>query len=218
VSDGGFTRPLSIVDLETRLEVGTASTGGDCNSVDFCDQDTLVGTSHSLGRIVVFSLASDGTPSLTGEHVLWPYPNNATCAPGGLTAVTVSRAPTARLRSFEVDGLATVATRPLYFGLSACFSRDGRRLFVRQTQSVEAWTFDPLTGALGDAPLFSIPADYLEEFYGMERIALHPDGSRLYVPVWQAVRIHAPESGDLLDTKPVPVLASPGGIAIASGW
>ncbi|MCI0636622.1 MAG: WD40 repeat domain-containing protein, partial [Actinobacteria bacterium] len=216
VSDGSAVVPLSIVDVATRLEVGTVFPTSDCNSVDFCSDDSLVGTSDNQNQLIGFSLANDGTPSIDDLEGFLD-PNNVTCAPGGLVGVAISRFP-GSLRSFVVDGLVTVETRALPdFGLSACFSGNGQRLFARMQFSVEAWSFDPLTGSLGAAPLYSIPADFLETFYGMDRVVLHPDGSRLYVPGTGAVRIHAPNNGALLDTIPIATLQSAGGIAVERG-
>ena len=97
-----------------------------------------------------------------------------------------------------------------------CFSPDGKRLFVRQNNSVQARSYDPLTGTIGVVPAYSFPAASLSPYFGMERIAIHPDGSRLYVPVPGSLRIHDPQNGALLGTIPG-VPTSPGGIAVERG-
>lgn len=217
VSDGSSVAPLSIVDLDTRLEVGTVSTGSDCNSLDFVDDHALIGTSFNLDRIIGFSLASDGTPSLTGAMLPFSRAFNVSRAPGGRAGVAVAGGP-GRMHSFLVDGLVASTTRALpNTGLTARFSNDGRRLFVCTETTVEAWSFDPLTAAIGNTHLYSIPIDVIAPLFGVERIALHPDSSRLYLPAVNGIRMHDPENGVFLGTIPIgrPQLR---GIDIARGF
>lgn len=218
VSDGSAEAPLAIVDLGTRAEVGTVSTTDDCNSVDFCSHDTLVGTSIGLDQILGFSLAGDGTPSLSGDVLGLSLPNNVSCAPGGRAGVGITRYPTRQLLSFQVEGLVLAETRSVPgLGLSACFSPDGRRLFLREYSQVLAWTYAPLTGTMGVSPLYSLAVGGLDPFYGMERIAVHPDGTRLYVPQRNSIRIYNPANGVLLGSIPIPGVLKPSGIAVERG-
>jgi hypothetical protein len=74
-----------------------------------------------------------------------------------------------------------------------------------------------LDGSLGAAPLYSFPVQGLNFFFGMDQIAVHPDGSRLYVPAGSAIRIHDTANGALRGSIPIPGVLSPTGVAVERG-
>ena len=214
VTGGEPTAPLLIVDPETRTVVGSAPV--DCTTVDFSSNDSLVAASWLGNRLRRFTLDAGGTPSLAGEVVVLREPTNLTCAPGGRVGVLITSIPS-QIRSFEAQSLAPVEQRSISIsGQSVCFTPDGRRLFDRSASGVRAWAFDPLTGAIGAAPLYAFHAHIMLGAF-LEKIVVHPDGSRLYVPNRNAIRIHDPADGALIGTLPTPGVVRPTGIAVERG-
>jgi hypothetical protein len=114
-----------------------------------------------------------------------------------------------------------VDTRDLpFFGISGLVNLTGDRVFVRTQATVEAFAFDAATGALGAAPLFSIPerGNPNSAHIGADTMALSPDGTRLYVSANAGLRIYDPNTGDLLTTITGAGLNfTDSGVAVAGG-
>ncbi|MDX1459947.1 MAG: hypothetical protein R3348_02725 [Xanthomonadales bacterium] len=199
---GALQQPLSVVDLQQRAEVHSERLFADHTSVEFCDNGTLLVTT-TQGRFfdwnpdnALYSAAIDeaGDIDLTGARLSsGAQPNNASCAPGSLAGVLLDRE--GGLTSFTLPELDPVQT--VRFGesmpVAATFSRDGRRLFVRTQNSIQTFHFNAATGHM--LPAWSRNVQETRTFYGMDQIAMHPDGKKLYVDGGKSMLILDPASG-----------------------
>lgn len=199
---GSLQQPLSVVDTLLEKEIATAGPFVDHTSVEFCDNGTLlVTTTHgkSFGQgqdnaVYNVSIDGQGNIALKGSRLSsGAKPNNAACAPGSLTGVLLDRE--GGLTSFTFPDLIKADYRQLgtSAGVASVFSRNGRLLFVRTKYSIEAFKFDPVSGEMTDLWNKAVPET--STFYGIEQIAMHPDGSKLYVDGGGPLLILDPESG-----------------------
>jgi hypothetical protein len=199
---GALQEPLSVIDTGLRAEVATARPFVDHTSVEFCDNGTLLVTT-TYGEYfnagpdnALYDAAIDheGRISLKGNRVSsGAQPNNSACAPGSLTGVLLDRE--GGVTSFALPDLE-VTDRVRTSGSAAAaavFSRDGRRLYVRTPETVEAFDFDPVSGRM--APDWMRRAPGSLAYYGMEQIALHPDGRKLYTDGGAFMMILEPLTG-----------------------
>ncbi|NIP18323.1 MAG: hypothetical protein GWM87_09320 [Xanthomonadales bacterium] len=185
---GALQQPLSVIDTGLRSEVATAGPFVDHSSVEFCDNGTLLITT-TFGRhfnappdnaLYDAAISVRGEITLRGNRVSsGAQPNNSACAPGSMSAVLLDRE--GGVTSFTLPDLETadrIATQG-EAAVAAAFSRDGRRLFVRTPETVEAFDFNPVTGRMSAD--WTVRLSGSLAYYGMEQIALHPDGRKLYV-------------------------------------
>jgi hypothetical protein len=200
---GALQQPLSVVDTRSRVEVATAGPFLDHTSVEFCDDGTLLVTTTS-GRYLdqapdnaLYDAEIDpqGNLTLRGHRVAsGAQPNNSACAPGSRAGVLLDRS--GGLTSFTLPDLVVAERESTQAGaaaISAAFSSDGRGLYVRTADAVEAFDFDPVTGAMSRGWVAAAPGSLA--YYGMEQIALHPGGGKLYVTGSGSMRILDPRTG-----------------------
>jgi hypothetical protein len=199
---GALNQPLSVVSLADRSEVSTSGPFADHTSVEFCDNGTLlVTTSHGEyygagnGSLHAASLDSVGQISLSGAQISsGAQPNNSACAPGSMAGVLLDR--NGGLTSFTLPGLlpADQEFTQVPEVVSAGFSSDGRRLFVRTATTVEAFEFNPLTGEM--SPDWKRVAPRSSPYYGMDQVAVHPSGDKVYVDGGDVLLILDEASGE----------------------
>jgi hypothetical protein len=199
---GALQQPLSVVDTALRAEVATAGPFVDHTSVEFCDNGTLLVTT-TFGRYfdsrldnALYDAVIDhaGNISLQGHRVSsGARPNNSACAPGSLAGVLLDR--DGGLTAFSLPGMEIVDRQRTRGSAAqaAVFSSDGRRLYVRTPETVEAYDFNPLTGLMSPDWVLRAPGSL--PYYGMEQIALHPRDDKLYVDGGGAMLILDPLSG-----------------------
>jgi hypothetical protein len=204
--DGFDPAPVSVVDTVSGAEVATFDLGTDCNSVDVCDDRSVLVTSFFAGTVRRLVLGLDGQLSDTGESSFVGQPGNVACAPGSTTAVVVDRLTSAVL-SFGIPGLGSLDTATLstFDAQSAVFDSSGTSLFARASGgAVDA--FDYASGAF--SPRWSVPVPPVDTLFGTDQLAVHPDGLKLYVPA-------AGEGVLVLDTATgataAPTIATPSG-------
>ena len=165
--------------------VGTTSVLGDQNSVEVCDNGSVLVTSALTGinSIRRLTISSTGALTDTGQSLALPGagPNSTVCASGGTVGVVVDL--TGDLRSFLINGMTPIATQPLpgtNFGLNVAISSDGTKVFGRRSSDfLTAYAFNPATGAFG-GQLWSTNVGATQAFYGVDQIALDPGGRRVY--------------------------------------
>ena len=111
------------------------------------------------------------------------------------------------LSSFTLPGLDMADYESLNSstGVAAVFSPNGRRLFVRTRQSVEAFDFNPATGAMH--PDWKQPLAATSTFYGVDQIAVHPKGDKLYVDGGSSMLILDPNTGSQVGAIGTPIRA-----------
>jgi hypothetical protein len=199
---GALQQPLSVVDTALRAEVATAGPFIDHTSVEFCDDGTLLLTT-TFGQYfgdgldnALYDAAIDGAGgiSLRGHRVSsGTRPNNSVCAPGSLSGVLLDR--DGGVTAFSLPDLEIIdrqRTRGTT-AQAAAFSDDGRRLYVRTPETIEAFDFDPVAGLMSADWVRHAPGSL--PYYGMEQIALHPRGDKLYVDGGGSLLILDPRNG-----------------------
>lgn len=221
VCGSGIDEPLSSVDLASRAEVDTLAlpAAGSCKAVAVCADGSVLTTWSNLQEVRRFTLDGSGMLSDTGESLSLPGPaNDLFCAPGGTSAAVVVNFPP-RLQSFGVPGLTPVDLQPLstfFDGISGQIHPDGDRAYVRQSSSVAVFNFDEATGVIGGPSLLSFPVTPVGLLHGVERLALHPGGQKVYVPQTDRVDVFDPDGG-LLTSLTDPALVAPTGICLGPG-
>lgn len=202
---GSLQQPLSVVDTFLEREIATAGPFVDHSSVEFCDNgNLLVTTTHGKvygqgldNALYDVSIDANGHIELKGNRLSsGAQPNNAICAPGSFAGVLLDRE--GGITSFTFPGLVKAEYRSLgnAAGVAAVFSRDGRSLFVRTRYSVQAFHFNPLTGAMSE--LWALEMPETSTFYGIEQIAIHPESNKLYVDGGGPLLILDTETGNTL--------------------
>lgn len=225
VCDGSEPDPVSVIDVATRTQVHTFDLGTDCNSIDVCEDGSVLVTSFSFATRTVRRLTLGATGNLadTGETLSLGSslhgPNNVYCAPGGRTGIVLNRLPQ-EIRSFTIPGLQEVDIRPLtgtvLTGISGVFSPDGERFYARGNGGfIDTFLYDPETGALGAAPILTLPVANTPTAFGIDQLALSPDGSRLYVPDANVLRVRAAATGAEIGTLTSPAFRELTGVCLS---
>lgn len=227
VCDGSFVDPISVIDIATRTEIGSflLGTNTDCNSVDICSDGSVLVTSNNTGAVRRLTLDASGTLTNTGE-VLGTGgtgnfgPNNVFCAPSSGAGIEVSRG-LREIRSFTIPGLALGNLRVLTgtgFGISGEINPAGDRAFVRSNSgAVDIYSFDSTTAALSAVPLLTIPIANTDTFFGIDQMALHPSGEKLYVSQPNALKVYDASTGAFLTSITHPDIITPTGVCLPKG-
>jgi hypothetical protein len=199
---GYIDEPLSIIDTVSQVEVATSAPFLDHTSAEFCDDGTLLLTTtygNSLAApfdnaIYDARVGPDGEVQLGGNRLSsGAQPNNGSCAPGSKAGVLLDRE--AGLTSFTLPGLKKAEFAALHGGtaVAAVFSRSGERLYVRTSNTVEAFDFNPFDGTMQADWVHAV--SFSAEYFGIDQIALDPDSGKLYVDGGRVLLILDPESG-----------------------
>ena len=198
VCDGRAPQPISVVDRATQTQVSTFDLGSDCNSVDVCRDGSVLVTSNITGKVRRLTLDNAGQLTDTGEELFSGGtgargPMNIYCAPGGTSGFLIRFLP-AQIQSFTMPGLNLVDIRALSGGnggISAAVNPLGNRAFTRSNGgAVDVFNYNASTGTLSVTPLFSLPIADTLPFFGMEQLALHPKGTKLYVSQPNALNVY----------------------------
>jgi|GEM_PF-823023 len=218
--DGALSQPVSVVDIDTGIEVDTYSLGHECNSVEVCDDGSVLVTALGPKTVRRLTLDATGTLSDTGESMsLWGEPNNVVCAPGSTSGVVMSRRFSV-LNSFTLPGLVPADQRLATgrFGVSMALSPTGDILYTRSNQRgwINAFQYDPDTGALGATPDLSIGIFETSPFFGIDQLAVHPDGEKFYVSQPGSLNVYDVATGNLIDSITAPGIVSPTGVCLAT--
>ncbi|MBI3909479.1 MAG: hypothetical protein HY320_00930 [Armatimonadetes bacterium] len=218
VCDGSQPAPVAVVDIATRTQISTFYTGTASNSIDVCQDGSVLVTSAPTSRAQRLMIDSTGNLTDTGEVLSGLYgPMNIYGAPGSATGLVVSYY-TRDVRSFAIPWLSPIAARALTgaYGICGAVNAWGNRVYGRSNSpgAVDAFAYDAATGALGATPLFTIPIANTDAFFGIDQLALHPNGRKLYVPQPSALKIHDASTGALLGSITAPGIALPKGVAI----
>ena len=222
VCDGDIPDPVSVVDVATQAEIGTFPLGGPCTSVDVCSDGSVLVTGNDFPQ-KVRRLTIDGAGALTdtGEALtVGDAPYNVYCAPGDASGVVVFF--NGSIQSFSVPGLSPVDTRTLSGAISGAGAMHpaGDRFFVRSalgpTAFVDAFSYDSATGALGASPLFTAPAEDDLVRFGIDSVAVHPDGAKLYVADKTVVRVYDATNGASLGSITDPSINEATGVCVAN--
>jgi len=220
VSDGaGPNYPLSIIDVAAQVEIGTYSlTGSDHISVEVCGDGTILSTSPA-GTVYHGSIDGFGVITTSGANLAGAGDMNAYCAPGLQTGIGIKVSNL--ITSFSLPSMNLLDSQSLTGGginiQSAAFSTDGTMIFVRTDLGVEAYGYNPATGAIASL-IWATIVDTPTFYFGMEQILSHPDGRKLYVSGGNApVQILDPATGAFVGTLTDPAISQPTGICLVGG-
>lgn len=217
--DATSTLPISVIDIATQTQIGTFFLGSDCNSVDVCSDGSVLVTSFNIDTVRRLTIDGAGTLTDTGESAPHTDPVNVYCAPGAASGVVLRVFP-AHVRSFTIPGLGLVDERWLAApGVSGLIHPDGSRIFTRSRVRnwVDVFTYNSATAAIGATPILSIPVGSVLGFFGMDQMALHPDGVKLYVPELGVLNVYDANTGVLLTSITDANISAPTGVDIADG-
>jgi PKD repeat protein len=175
VDGGGGGSPIVVVNTATRAVASTFNTGGDNVGVEVTQNgDVLVGVGFSQVRR--FTLSATGTLTYTGQ-VLFNNYFNTTAAPNGVFAVTTNAGNA--IASFAISGMAQVSGVSVPEAVvNMAFSADGSKLYVRGTNRVFAYNYNPTTGAIGSQVFASNTLAEAILFYGVDQLDVI--GNRVY--------------------------------------
>jgi hypothetical protein len=226
VSDGYASQPLSVVDIANRVEVSTMALAPDWNSVDVASDGSVLATSVTTGLVYRLTVDATGHLTDTGETLFSGAPgfdvgpNNVFASPQAHSGVVINRS-LCQMRSFTIPGLTLVSITTVSggsgLGLCGVVNPAGNRVYARSNPGlVEAFPFDAQTGQMGDSTLFTISISTAQSFFGMDQMAIHPDGSRLYVPQPNALNVYDAATGALVASITDPGLIAPTGVCFAS--
>lgn len=206
---GNVYEPLSIVDTTGQVELAAIAPFLDHTSAEFCDDGTLLlTTTYGNSLLAPFdnamydaSIGPEGELQLGGNRLSsGAQPNNGSCAPGSRSGVLLDRE--SGLTSFTLPGLKKAGFASLNgaTAVAAVFSRSGDRLYVRTTEAVEAFDFNPFNGVMKADWVQAVP--FSAEYFGIDQIAIDPNSGKLYVDGGQALLILDPENGQQMGSVP----------------
>ena len=174
-------------------------------------------TSFEIGTVRRLTIDGTGTLMDTGEALFsGGRPNNVFCAPGGMSGIVITRDAN-QIRSFTILGLEAVNTRTLsgVFGISGLINPVGDRVFTRSNSKVDIFGYHSTTGVLGAAPRLMIPIAGTTTYFGMDQMALSPNGSTLYVSQPGALNVYDTSTGALLTSVTTTSIDRPTGVCFA---
>jgi len=215
VTDGNQLVPISVVDIESRTEVDTLHLGVPNSAVDVAPDGSIL-IASSAGNVHRLGIDENGHLFDTGQSMVFASPNNVVASPAGNLGIAIGRGNSAKVRAFRIDGMERFQTSDLSsFGLCAVFSPSGDRLYVRTTTSVDVFAFDSLTGIAAGTPIFTFPVMQASAYYGIDQMAIDPDGTILYIPEGESLNMYDPATGGLLGTVASTDLRSATGVDVA---
>jgi len=216
VSNGNGPYPVGVIDTATRSVIGLYNFLPDHNSVEVCDNGSVLVTSVNARMIKRLTISAAGALVDTGQALALTSsaPMNVTCARGGTTGVVVNTI-TNDLRSFLVNGMTPVSTQVLPgtggIGINVSISGDGTKVFGRRSSDfVTAYNFNSATGVIG-AQLWSTNVGFQPSLYGVEQMALNPTGTRLFVSTTNSVLALNATTGAVVGSV---AIVNPTGIAL----
>jgi hypothetical protein len=222
--DGSVGSPIAVIDTATRGVVGTTSVLADHNSVEVCDNGSVLVTSLADNVVKRLTIGATGAITDTGQTLSLGSsadPNNTACGPGGRVGVVVNHN-TRELRSFIVNGMTPVSSQVLpglVPGSSVAISRDGTRVLVLASGNPEtliAYPFDATTAVIGAQLWSTVTYPNTGFYYGVDQIAVDPIGSTIFVTSTdgQVVRAVNANTGAIFGNA---AANAPTGIAVPQG-
>lgn len=223
-ADGKYllsTNPgISIVDIASRTEIGT--NGAVTVGIQACPDNSVLAADYPDGVTRRFTIDSAGTLTDTGETLTATQPMNAACGFRSTTALIPEFSP-GQVQSVGIPGMGLLDTEPLSSGgQTVVVNGPGNRVFVRHsdcvTPSVNVFDYDSASGAITPTgifiPLTPFTPPALDCWFGIDQMALHPYGKKLYVSDIGKVNVYNPVNGGLLTTITDPAIQNPTGIAV----
>ncbi len=213
---GGDSIPISLINIAARQEVDTLSLADNHNSVDVLNDGSILVTSWDSSSLYRLILPGGFVLIPTGEKLAVDYPVNVVGSPTSGSGFITGYYD---IVSFLVPGLQEVDTRTLPGeGICGVMHPEGNKIYVRTcdyegTNSfVVAYSFNSATGELGIDPLFTIPVTQCIAYFGIDQMAITPDGTRLYVSEAGLLNVYDADTGEQLDSISAKVFDSLTGV------
>lgn len=211
---GGYTQ-LAVASIATRAEIASPSLPYYPTSVEACADNSVLATDFYGGILRRLTLDASGTLTDTGESLPGYGPFNATCAASGGAIRADYYAGSITSVLYPPLTESGLDTRNTSGGpITVVINSSGQQAFVRTDNgSIQGYSYDPVTGALGAAPFASWSVAGAAGYFGVDQMALHPDGSKLFVSEGNALNVYD-TSGNLLATLTDPGLAGATGVCL----
>jgi hypothetical protein len=210
--------PVVVVDVATRAVVSTLSLGSQCVALDVCrDGSVLVASSDTeqVRRLVIDATGhlTDSGESLSGV----PVPTNVYCAADGHSGVVFTSSLNSVV-SFRIPGMTYVTYRRLHgLGVSGAMAPDGTKFYARTTErALDAFAYDQSTATFSESPIFARLIGSVFSYYGIEQLAVDPDGTKVYVPDHGRLLVFDANTGATLPDLVAPGVNYPTGICFRS--
>jgi cysteine-rich repeat protein len=225
---GAYAGGIAVVDTVSQMQIGASPSG--CSGVDVCRDGSVLSVGSGLRRLTI-----DGAGVLTETGEVGPDAYNVACAPDSQSAIGVANEffnNVFAIRSYRIPGLTIADSRDLVgYGMSGVVSLAGDRVFVRSTLfggtifvpdrgTITAFGYAPSSAALSSASLFSIaPVGTALLYFGVDQLALHPNGSKLYASEQQRNRVdvYNATTGLPIASLTHPKMGQPTGICLPAG-
>jgi hypothetical protein len=191
--------------------------GTECNSAHVCKDGSVLVSAVDHGQLRRLKLSDTGTLTDTGE-ALNPIgsPNNAFCSPNAKTGLVVDR--TGAVTSFTIPGLTQINSHNLDGNTFAgVVNAAGDQLFVFGNGGMDSFGYNSTTGEIGNMLFGFNIIPFPVPLFGVDQIAIHPDGSKLYVSLTGSMNVYDTSTGALLKVITDPAISAPTGICLSGG-
>ena len=207
--------PVTVIDIASRTKVGE-KWNTSTQSVSACDDGSIVATSWVLGA-QRFELDDNGAISLANQVGLPQGYINSVCAPGSATAVVVNNnfsfVGAGENRSVALPDMTTIdliGTGKESNG-SPLLNREGDKLYIRRSGRIVGLNYNPLNGVIDPVPFFEVTGiPFATAFAAGDAMALHPDGSKLYLPVDRRIDVYDTADSSFLGSVEDPAIIGVG--------
>src|SRR5262245_35301264 len=218
VCQGNEPGRINVVDTASRTVVGTSSTSSNWVAVDVAADGSVLTSSQSGDRTRRMTLDAAGQLTFASELFFEANPLNVSFVPGAPIGLLVAFLP-GRVRSFTVPEMVPIETLTMTLPTNElpinALGDPGRGLvYIRTNESLQAFTLDAATGDLRSTPLWNVALGFTIACYGVEELALHPDGSKLYTNVPGGVQVVDPGTGSLITMITHASLPGPTGLCV----
>jgi YVTN family beta-propeller protein len=188
--------PISVISLATLEEVEDPfdTEGNFDTSVETCSTGDVLVTTTGPNAVLKLALDGDGALSAADDTLTLANAANVYCAPDGQSGVALAGPEsdgTPELQSFltaDMSGVDNLERPAMEFPIAGGFHPSGELFYFRTgtdepntPDRFEAFAYEPRTGEIGRL-LKSVTLEGVGFLRGSERLAVHPDGTRLYVP------------------------------------
>lgn len=204
---------VTVYDVRSPRRTSLSVGAGGCDAIEMCpDKSILVAMGNSVVRLIL-----DATGNLIDSGARLRFfrgPDNLSCAPDGATASGLVRS-FGEIQSFSLPDLTPLSSAAIGMGVSSAFSENGEIVYTRvnlgsfpyRDSAIDVRGYDPLAGDFGNVPLLRIPIDGINTLGVRDQLAVHPDGTRLYVSQRESTENGLPEVA-VLDAETGERLAS----------
>ncbi len=219
---------ISVVDVAARREIDAFTLGSPCDAIDVCRDGTVLVASSPRGFVFKLALRSNGTLADTGERLFtgsgrYDGPLDVACGSSADVGFAVHGGQPEIVR-FRLSNLEPLGSHPLTgpgIGSAIVLSESGDRVVARTARDGERGDFSIDTfatdaaGALSPLRALTQPDDYGPSRRARASMALHPEGTKLYLPARDRIDVLDVGTGAPLGSIPISDSGLVGDICLA---